>query len=117
MVWSPAARGSMIASAAEPPRTNRYFRRGEIMSARRLLIDGLAAAAALFLATEAAPAQNYPSQPIRIVVPTAPGGVADIAGRRLAQRLNEIGKIAVVENRTGGGGAIAAEFVAKSAPD
>jgi len=87
------------------------------MSARRLLIDGLAAAAALFLATEAAPAQNYPSQPIRIVVPTAPGGVADIAGRRLAQRLNEIGKIAVVENRTGGGGAIAAEFVAKSAPD
>ena len=50
-------------------------------------------------------------------MPTAPGGVADIAARTLAQGLNEIGKTAVVENRTGGGGAIAAEFVAKSAPD
>jgi len=89
---------------------------GEIMSAKRLLLDCLAAAAALLLASAAA-AQNYPSQPIRIVVPTAPGGVADIAGRTFAQRLNEIGKTAVVENRTGGGGAIAAEFVAKSAPD
>src|SRR3954463_1486438 len=62
-------------------------------------------------------AQTYPSQPIKIIVPTAPGGVADIAGRALGQRLNEGGKTAIVENRTGGGGAIAAEFVAKSAPD
>src|SRR5882757_135851 len=62
-------------------------------------------------------AQTYPSQPIRIVVPTAPGGVADIAGRALGQRLNESGKTAIVENRTGAGGAIAADFVAKSAPD
>jgi len=62
-------------------------------------------------------AQDYPSQPIKIIVPTAPGGVADIAGRTLAQSLTEIGKTAVVENRTGGGGAIAADFVAKSAPD
>src|SRR5215470_19433463 len=86
------------------------------MSAKRLLLDCLAAAAALLLASAAA-AQNYPSQPIKIVVPTAPGGVADIAGRTLAQRLNESGKTAIVENRTGAGGAIAADFVAKSAPD
>jgi tripartite-type tricarboxylate transporter receptor subunit TctC len=71
----------------------------------------------LFPLTSAAHAQEYPSQTIRIIVPTAPGGVADIAGRTLAQRLTEIGKTAVVENRTGGGGAIAADFVAKSAPD
>src|SRR5262249_43663725 len=57
------------------------------------------------------------AEPTGIGVATAPGGDADIAGRTFAQRLNEIGKTAMVENRTGGGGAIAAEFVAKSAPD
>ncbi|HWV54693.1 tripartite tricarboxylate transporter substrate binding protein [Pseudorhodoplanes sp.] len=62
-------------------------------------------------------AQTYPSQPIKIVVPTAPGGVADIVGRSFAQKLNEAGKTAVVENKTGAGGAIAADFVAKSPPD
>lgn len=62
-------------------------------------------------------AQEYPSQPVKIIVPTPAGGVADIVGRALAQRLTEIGKTAVVENRTGGGGAIAADSVAKSAPD
>lgn len=62
-------------------------------------------------------AQNYPSQTIKIIVPTAPGGVADIVGRTLAQKLSEAGKTAVVENKTGAGGAIAADFVAKSAPD
>src|SRR3954468_6670292 len=67
--------------------------------------------------TAATRAQSYPSQPIKIIVPTAPGGVADIAGRAFAQKLNEIGKTAVVENRTGAGGAIAADYVAKSAPD
>lgn len=62
-------------------------------------------------------AQTYPSQPIRIIVPTPPGGVADIVGRAFAQKLNEAGKTAVVENKTGAGGAIAADFVAKSPPD
>jgi len=62
------------------------------------------AAAALVLASLPAVAQNYPSQPIRIVVPLAAGGVADIAGRALAQQISEDGKTAVVENRTGGGG-------------
>jgi tripartite-type tricarboxylate transporter receptor subunit TctC len=79
----------------------------------------LAAVAASVLLLHASPAraQNYPSQPIKIIVPTPAGGVADIAGRVFAQRLNEISKTAVVENRTGAGGAIAAEFAAKSAPD
>jgi tripartite-type tricarboxylate transporter receptor subunit TctC len=53
--------------------------------------------------------ERHPSQPIKIIVPTAPGGVADIAGRAFAQKLNEIWKTAVVENRTGAGGAIAAD--------
>jgi tripartite-type tricarboxylate transporter receptor subunit TctC len=68
-------------------------------------------------ATQPATAQNYPTQPIKIIVPTAPGGVADIVGRTLAQKLNEAGKTAVVENKTGAGGAIAADFVAKSPAD
>ncbi len=76
-----------------------------------------AVAASTLLAASIASAQPYPSQPIKIIVPTAPGGVADIAGRMLSQRLNDSGKTAVVENRTGGGGAIAASFVAKSPAD
>jgi tripartite-type tricarboxylate transporter receptor subunit TctC len=62
-------------------------------------------------------AQNYPSQPIKIIVPTAPGGVADIIGRTFATKLTEAGKTAIAENKTGAGGAIAADFAAKSAPD
>ena len=89
------------------------------MRSKGWLFNSLVALAASVMLCAGSPAlpQSYPSQPIRIIVPTAPGGVADIAARTLAQRLNEIGKTAVVENRTGGGGAIAAEFVAKSAPD
>jgi tripartite-type tricarboxylate transporter receptor subunit TctC len=64
-----------------------------------------------------AAAQQYPSQPIKIIVPTAPGGVADIVARAFAQKLTEGGKTAIVENKTGAGGAIAADFAAKSAPD
>ena len=64
-----------------------------------------------------ASASDYPSQPIKLIVPTAPGGVADIVARIFAQKLSETGKVAVVENKTGAGGAIAAEFVAKSSPD
>jgi tripartite-type tricarboxylate transporter receptor subunit TctC len=75
--------------------------------------------AALLVSAMAQPAtaQSYPSQPIKIIVPTAPGGVADIVGRTFATKLSEAGKTAVVENKTGAGGAIAADFVAKSAPD
>jgi tripartite-type tricarboxylate transporter receptor subunit TctC len=71
-----------------------------------------------FLASApAALAQTYPSQPIKIVVSLAPGGVADIVARSFAAKLGETGKTAVVENRTGGGGTIGADAVAKSAPD
>jgi tripartite-type tricarboxylate transporter receptor subunit TctC len=65
----------------------------------------------------AAGAQTYPSQPIKIIVATPAGGIADLVGRTLAQKLSESGKTAVVENRTGAAGAIAAEAAAKSPPD
>lgn len=71
----------------------------------------------LFAVAMATQAQDYPAHPIRIVVPTPAGGVADIVGRALGQRLTDIGKTAIVENRTGGGGTIAADYVAKAVPD
>jgi tripartite-type tricarboxylate transporter receptor subunit TctC len=66
----------------------------------------------------AAWAQDYPNRTVRVVVPFPPGGAPDLVGRTLANRLSErLGQPFVVENRTGAGGNIAAEAVAKSTPD
>jgi tripartite-type tricarboxylate transporter receptor subunit TctC len=65
-----------------------------------------------------APAESYPSRPIRLVVPYAPGGVSDITGRIVAQKMSELlGQSVVVENRAGAGGMVGTASVAKSAPD
>lgn len=70
------------------------------------------------LATAAAPAQTYPSRPVRIIVPNAAGGPSDLVGRVFAQKLSEAwGQAAVVENRVGAGGNIGVEAVVRSAPD
>jgi tripartite-type tricarboxylate transporter receptor subunit TctC len=72
----------------------------------------------LLLVADAAWAQDYPNRTVRVVVPFPPGGAPDLVGRTLANRLSErLGQAFVVENRTGAGGNIAAEAVAKSAPD
>jgi len=82
--------------------------------ARRGLIAALVAMAASFLAQ----AQDYPTRPVRIIVPFAPGGSADVFGRFIAQRLQEAtGQSFVVDNRPGGGSVIGTDAVAKSAPD
>ena len=86
-----------------------------IRSPLRLAAAFVAMAAAF---TSPAAAQNYPSQPIRIIVPTPPGGVADLLARAVAQGISaNTGKTVIAEQRTGGGGVIAADFVAKSQPD
>jgi tripartite-type tricarboxylate transporter receptor subunit TctC len=63
-------------------------------------------------------AQEYPTKPIKIIVPLPPGGSNDVLARLLAQKLTEsLGQPVVVENKPGAAGNIATDFVAKSAPD
>jgi tripartite-type tricarboxylate transporter receptor subunit TctC len=77
----------------------------------------LFAGMALALAANAT-AQTFPSRPIQIVVPYAPGGVVDFVGRTLGQRLSQqVGQPVVTDNRPGAGGIIGIEYTARSAPD
>src|SRR5207244_1252263 len=75
-------------------------------------------AAALFALGTQSWSQAYPSRAVRIVVPFAVGGPADIYGRFIAARLAEsLGHPFVIENRPGGGAVVGSDAVAKSAPD
>ena len=77
-----------------------------------------AACAAAFAAPLAQAQDKYPSKPVKIIVPYAPGGPNDIVARLLAQKLGEIdGQSFIVENKPGGGSNIGAEFVAKAPAD
>ena len=76
----------------------------------------IALAAALFAATTAL--AQYPTKPVRVVVTFPPGGTPDIYGRIMAAELSKLWSQSVfVENRTGAGGTIGTDFVAKSTPD
>jgi tripartite-type tricarboxylate transporter receptor subunit TctC len=78
----------------------------------------LGIAAALALACAAAGAEQYPSKPVRLVVPFTPGGSTDIVARLITQKLVEYwGQQFVIDNRPGAGGAIGAELVARATPD
>jgi tripartite-type tricarboxylate transporter receptor subunit TctC len=71
-----------------------------------------------FLIAFSVGAQNYPSKPIKIIVPFPVGGIADIYSRLIGNRWTEVlGQPVVIENRTGAGGNIGADLVAKAAPD
>jgi len=71
-----------------------------------------------FLAAAAAPAQTWPSKPIRYIVPFPPAGATDITARIMADKISgPLGQSVVVENRPGAAGNVGTEFVARSAPD
>ena len=81
---------------------------------RKLIV----ATALAVLASMAAQAQTYPSRPITILVPFAPGGSTDVTARILAERMRPtLGQPIIIENVGGAGGSIAVGRLARAAPD
>src|SRR4051794_37121136 len=90
---------------------SRGARRGRTIRYRHVAVL-LAMTGLLGVATSPAHAQSYPTKPIRIVVPFAPGGIADFAARSVSQRLSEnLAGPVFVDNRPGAGGISGSEIV------
>ncbi len=84
----------------------------------RITANSALLCAAALLAPAAYAAESYPSRTVRVIVPSAPGGSVDTLGRLVSQKLSgSMGQQFVVENRSGSGGVVGTEVVAKSAPD
>jgi tripartite-type tricarboxylate transporter receptor subunit TctC len=92
-----------------------------MMQLRRMIglaLTGVAAGGSLFLADPAVAENGYPEKPVRIIVPSPPGGVSDISARLIGDFLSKKwGQQVLVENRMGAGGNIGLKYAAASAPD
>src|SRR3954471_19187024 len=85
---------------------------------RRAVLAGAAALGALPLLPRKARAAEWPTRPVKFVVPFAAGGTTDILARVVAAKISEeFGQQFIVENKPGAGGNIAADYVAKADPD
>jgi tripartite-type tricarboxylate transporter receptor subunit TctC len=97
---------------------NPFAQRARVTIHRPRLSCALLAACALALPVPVAAQQNYPTRPIRLIVPLAPGGPSDILARSMAQAISPaLGQTVVVDNRTGAGGTIGIDVAAKSPSD
>src|ERR1041384_604041 len=92
--------------------------RGAVMKLpRRKFLHLAAGAAALAAASRTAAAQNYPTRPIRLVVPFPPGGAFDALGRPWAEKMKPLLGAVFVENIGGSGASLGAAAVARARPD
>src|SRR6266700_8099210 len=104
----PSRRGARDASEQEPP-----FARIMRRQMNRIIL-----ALAMFLASLAVLGQDYPSKPIRLIVPFTAGGGNDSVARLVGKSLSDsLGQQLVIDNRPGAGGVLGAEIAAKAAPD
>ena len=84
----------------------------------RIVFSVLAAMSAWCAASTTSAAAEYPTKPIRLVIPYTPGGPTDLVGRAIASKLQDaLGQQVIVDNRAGGGGVIATEIVARAPAD
>ena len=88
------------------------------MSNRRTLIAACVGSALLAAFGTAWAQSSYPTKPVRLVVPFAPGGTTDIVARVVSEKIGiALGQTMIVENKAGGGGSVGATEIARSAPD
>lgn len=89
-----------------------------MLSRRHFVSRSLTLGAASGLALAASAQTAFPTKPLRIVVPNAPGGAADLTARAVGQKISEaLGQPVVIDNKPGAGGVVAGDTVAKAAPD